>query len=212
MHLQRPAVLAQVQSAPPQTSAAAAAAWLNPGLASQGLNQQSLQVSQQKMRLQSLQLERERLKLRQQEIIRQEIMMRQSSSTVDENSATTELGGASGPAGMDPFLSGLTDHSRQESADSGLGMGNSYSLPHTPDDFLASMDDNMDGVNEGGPASQEMTSLDAPDISSLSSDNIDSTDDLVPSLQLSEDISSDILYDVQSLINTSRNDNGLTWL
>lgn len=37
---------------------------------------------------------------------------------------------------------------------------------------------------EGGPASQEMASLDAPDISSLSSDNIDSTDDLVPSLQV----------------------------
>jgi protein yorkie len=48
---------------------------------------------------------------------------------------------------MDPFLSGLTDHSRQESADSGLGMCNSYSLPHTPEDFLANMDDNMDGVS-----------------------------------------------------------------
>jgi hypothetical protein len=35
-------------------------------------------------------------------------------------------------------------HARQESADSGLGMGGSYSLPHTPEDFLASMDDTMD--------------------------------------------------------------------
>lgn len=60
-------------------------------------------------------------------------MMRQSSE------------GAS--SGIDPFLSGLTDHSRQESADSGLGMGNNYSLPHTPDDFLSTMDDNMDGVS-----------------------------------------------------------------
>lgn len=49
--------------------------------------------------------------------------------------------------GLDPFLSGLADHSRQESADSGLGLGNSYSLPHTPDDFLSTMDDNMDGVS-----------------------------------------------------------------
>lgn len=50
-------------------------------------------------------------------------------------------------SGMDPFLSGLTDHSRQESADSGLGMGNNYSHPHTPEDFLSTMDDNMDGVS-----------------------------------------------------------------
>lgn len=41
---------------------------------------------------------------------------------------------------IDPFLSGLTDHSRQESADSGLGMGTTYSMPHTPEDFLANID------------------------------------------------------------------------
>lgn len=64
---------------------------------------------------------------------------------------------------LDPFLScssSSVDHSRQESADSGLGMGNNYSLPHTPEDFLSTnMDDNMDCtsgkyVNEtrlGGP-------------------------------------------------------------
>lgn len=48
---------------------------------------------------------------------------------------------------IDPFLSGLADHSRQESADSGLGMGTNYSMPHTPEDFLANIDnviDNMD--------------------------------------------------------------------
>lgn len=53
----------------------------------------------------------------------------------------------------DPFLSAAgvltapVEHSRQESADSGLGLGNNYSLPHTPEDFLASIDDNMDGVS-----------------------------------------------------------------
>lgn len=54
----------------------------------------------------------------------------------------------------DPFLSAAgvlatapVEHSRQESADSGLGMGNNYSLPHTPEDFLVSIDDNMDGVS-----------------------------------------------------------------
>lgn len=65
------------------------------------------------------------------------MMLRQSSTDVPVGASST---------GMDPFLSGLTDHSRQESADSGLGMGNNYSLPHTPEDFLA-MDDNMDGVS-----------------------------------------------------------------
>lgn len=45
-------------------------------------------------------------------------------------------------SGMDPFL-GLADHSRQESNDSGLGLG---PLPHTPD-FTYSMEDNMDGVS-----------------------------------------------------------------
>jgi len=49
-------------------------------------------------------------------------------------------------SGMDPFLSGLAEHSRQESADSGLGLGNSYSLPHTPD-FFSTLEDNMDGVS-----------------------------------------------------------------
>lgn len=48
------------------------------------------------------------------------------------------------PGSIDPFLSGLTDHGRQESADSGLGMGNSYSLPQTPQDIL---DESMDGVS-----------------------------------------------------------------
>lgn len=71
------------------------------------LSPQSSPAKQQQLRLQLLQLERERLKQRQQEIRRQqEIMLR--------NNSNSELA-------MDPFLSSLTDHSRQESADSGLG-------------------------------------------------------------------------------------------
>lgn len=64
-------------------------------------------------------------------ILQQELMLRQPSSELP----------------MDPFLSGLADHSRQESADSGLGMGPTYSMPHTPEDFLANIDDNMDCVS-----------------------------------------------------------------
>lgn len=77
-----------------------------------------------------------------------------NSSTVDPflSSATAAASGpsnggtaisAAAPAA--PPSSLVTDfHARQESADSGLGMGGSYSLPHTPEDFLASMDDTMD--------------------------------------------------------------------
>ncbi|KAK2582723.1 hypothetical protein KPH14_004993 [Odynerus spinipes] len=167
--------------------------WLQQPTAGGIPNNQTLQACQQKLRLQSLQMERERLKQRQQEIIRQqELMLRQT---------TTD-------AAMDPFLSGISEqHARQESADSGLGLGSAYSLPHTPEDFLANIDDNMDGTSDGGAP------METPDLSTLS-DNIDSTDDLVPSLELSEDFSSDILDDVQCFINpnTIKPENVLTWL
>ncbi|XP_053689338.1 transcriptional coactivator yorkie isoform X2 [Sabethes cyaneus] len=78
-------------------------------------------VQEQTVRLYNLQLERERLRKRQQEI--------------------------KSHMGEDPFLSGLTDHSRQESADSGLSESSiSQSMPHTPD-FLSSIDDSMDGLS-----------------------------------------------------------------
>lgn len=41
----------------------------------------------------------------------------------------------------DTFITTTDIHTRQESADSGLGLGTNYSLPHTPEDFLASMED-----------------------------------------------------------------------
>ncbi|XP_018398225.1 PREDICTED: LOW QUALITY PROTEIN: transcriptional coactivator YAP1 [Cyphomyrmex costatus] len=180
-------------------------------------NNQNLQACQkQKIRLQSLQLERERLKQRQQEIMRQvgiqqEMMLRQS---------TTD-------AVMDPFLSGINEqHARQESADSGLGLGTAYSMPQASDDFL-NIDENMDGTSERHCALNDLTKrlyrshkyinggapMDTPDLSTLS-DNIDSTDDLLPSLQLNEEFSTDILDDVQSLINpnTTKPENVLTWL
>lgn len=134
----------------------------------------------QQMRLHLLQLEREKLKQRQQEIRRQELLMVRSSSGELPN--------------MDPFLPSLSDHSRQESADSGLGMGNSYSMPHTPEDFLANMDDSMEVSSDSHSHIMETT-----DISSLS-DQIDSTDDLVPTLQLGEEFASAILDDVSEYI------------
>lgn len=103
-------------------------------------------------------------------------MARQASSIVT-SLASSASGNTELP--LDPFLSGLTDHQRQESADSGLGMAvtQSYSMPHTPEDFLSGMDDRMDCTSEAG------ASLDNNEMSLA--DNLDSTDDLVPSLQVS---------------------------
>ncbi|CAG9137181.1 unnamed protein product [Plutella xylostella] len=166
------------------------------GVAGGGWANASLQACQQKLRLQSLQLERERLKQRQQEIrLQQELMARQASSIV---SSLASSAGAAADLPIDPFLSGLTDHQRQESADSGLGMAvtQSYSMPHTPEDFLSSMDDRMDCTSESG------ANLDTNDISLADNDLLG---------EFTNDI---LLDDVQSLINStpSKPDNVLTWL
>lgn len=110
--------------------------------------------------------------------LQQGLIARQTSSAVSSLSGAG--GGAGGGAAqgtelpLDPFLSGLSEHQRQESADSGLGMAVSqpYSMPHTPEDFLAGMDDRMDCHSDAG------ASLDA-DMALA-----DATDDLVPSLQV----------------------------
>ncbi|CAB3240836.1 unnamed protein product [Arctia plantaginis] len=169
----------------------------------------SLQACQQKLRLQSLQLERERLKQRQQEIrLQQELIMARQSSSIVSSLASSTGGVASTELPLDPFLSGLSDHQRQESADSGLGMAvpHSYSMPHTPEGFLSGMDDRMDCTSEAG------ANLDSNDMTL--GDNLDPTDDLVPSLQMNEFTNDILLDDVQSLINStpSKPDNVLTWL
>ncbi|KAJ0182455.1 hypothetical protein K1T71_001824 [Dendrolimus kikuchii] len=162
-----------------------------------------IQACQQNLRLKSLQLERDRLKQRQQEIrLQQELMARQASSIVSTLANSTGAV-ASTELPLDPFLSGLSDHQRQESADSGLGMAvpQSYSMPHTPEDFLAGMDDRMDCSSEAG------ANMDSTDIAL--GDNIDSTDDLLN--EFTNDI---LLDDLQSVINStpSKPDNVLTWL
>jgi protein yorkie len=182
-----PRIPTHLQQRSPGTGTVAGQSWHSGSLS------QSSPAKQQQFRLQLLQFERDRLKLRQQEIrMQQELMMRGSSNDL----------------ALDPFLTSLNDHSRQESADSGLGLGTTYSMPHTPEDFLANMDDNNMEVGS------ESHTMDTPDISSLS-DNIDCTEDLVPSLQLGEEFPTVILDDdVQSLINTptTKPDNVLIWL
>jgi len=126
-------------------------------------------------------------------------------------------------SGVDPFLGqgGNTDfHTRQESADSGLGgMGTSYSLPRTPEDYLGNVDEmeSQDGGHkmQNQPNSdfnmelQGTTSMDITNIGENDAPNMDS-EDLVPSLQ--EDISNELLNDVESVLNSNKMESLLTWL
>lgn len=122
--------------------------------------------------IRNLEKEREYLKQRQQEIQHQDLLTRQNQQTMGLQ--------------MDPFLSGITDHTRQESGDSGLSLSsNNFSV--TPD-FLSNIDDSMDCISESG------------NLDSLS--GLEGADDLVPSLQLGDNYGSEMLSEVQSLINS----------
>jgi protein yorkie len=82
-------------------------------------------------------------------------------------------------------------------------MGPSYSMPHTPEDFLASVDD----VSESSVQTPSNTDISNMELGEPS--NMDS-DDLEPSLQ--EELSSDLLNDVEALLTPNRMDTELTWL
>ncbi|XP_055688119.1 transcriptional coactivator yorkie isoform X2 [Lutzomyia longipalpis] len=125
------------------------------------------------LNIQNLQKEREYLKQRQQEIQHQTMGLQ-----------------------MDPFLPGVTDHSRQESSDSGLSLtSNHYSMPQNSD--FMSIDDSMDCISESG---------------TLETSTLENTDDLVPSLQLGEGFNNDILDDVHSLMDSEVKTDSLTWI
>ncbi|XP_025079640.1 transcriptional coactivator YAP1-A-like isoform X3 [Pomacea canaliculata] len=164
---------------------------------------------QRQLKLKQLQMEKELLKKRQEELARQEMMIQLGAGgeTTDTTADLTTV--------TDPFLgqTGSTDHhSRQESADSGLGgMGTGYNLPRTPEDFLSNMEE-MD-IPDGGHKSQAQGDFINMDIGSVGdvsdSHNMDS-DDLVPSLQ--EVIGTDLLRDVENVLSCNKADHLLTWL
>ncbi|XP_055374292.1 transcriptional coactivator yorkie isoform X2 [Condylostylus longicornis] len=135
--------------------------------------------------IRNLEKEREYLKQRQQEIQHQDLLTRQNQQTMGLQ--------------MDPFLSAITDHTRQESADSGLSLtSNNFSLNS---DFLQNIDDSMDCLNDNG------------NLDSLT--GLDGADNLVSSLQLGNNLNniSDMLTDVQGLMNTTNSPKGdnLEW-
>lgn len=183
---------------------------------------QQQQQQQQKMRLQRIQMERERIQRRQEELMRQEVALcRQlpmdsdsmASVPATSNPASMSQGGMNQGGmnqgnmptnGADPFLnSGHFQHSREQSTDSGLGLG-CYSIPTTPEDFLNNMEE-MDTGESMAQANMSVTQHSRfPDfLDSLPGTNVDlgtlEGADLIP-----------ILNDVESVLNKS--EPFLTWL
>lgn len=202
---------------------------------------------QQQMQLQQLQMEKERLRLKQQELLRQairninpstanapkyqELALRSQLPTLEPDGGTQNAMSSPGMSqelrtmttnSSDPFLNSGTDHSRDESTNSGLSMS-SYSVPRTPDDFLNSVDemDTGDTINQSTLPSQQSRFPDYleaipgtnVDLGTLEGDvmNIEG-EELMLSLQ--EALSSDILNDMESVLAATKLDKEsfLTWL
>ncbi|XP_059164148.1 transcriptional coactivator YAP1-like [Physella acuta] len=177
-----------------------------PGMKLQQASGPSQQEQLKQLKLQQLQIEQEILKKRQDEIARQEMALRAQVGETGDLTQPSEMSTVA-----DPFFgqTGTSDHhSRQESGDSGLGgMGTSYSLPRTPDDFLGNMED-MD-TQDGGPKLQGQSDFGSMDMGGDVGDHLNmDSDDLVPSLQ--EELSSELLKDVEKVLGNK--ENPLTWL
>ncbi|NXF77125.1 WWTR1 protein, partial [Sclerurus mexicanus] len=176
--------------------------------------QQQQQQQQQKLRLQRIQMERERIRMRQEELLRQEAALCRQLPLDSENMVSVQTA-VNTPAmtqdmrpiannGSDPFLSSGPYHSREQSTDSGLGLG-CYSIPTTPEDFLS----NVDEMDTGETIPQTTMNINPqqtrfPDfLDCLPGTNVDlgtlESEDLIP-----------ILNDVESVLN--KNEPFLTWL
>ncbi|NXR52740.1 WWTR1 protein, partial [Hippolais icterina] len=172
------------------------------------------QQQQQKLRLQRIQMERERIRMRQEELLRQEAALCRQLPMDSENMVPVQTA-VNTPAmtqdmrpitnnGSDPFLNSGPYHSREQSTDSGLGLG-CYSIPTTPEDFLS----NVDEMDTGETIAQTTMNINPqqtrfPDfLDCLPGTNVDlgtlESEDLIP-----------ILNDVESVLN--KNEPFLTWL
>ncbi|XP_068881108.1 WW domain-containing transcription regulator protein 1 [Aphelocoma coerulescens] len=172
------------------------------------------QQQQQKLRLQRIQMERERIRMRQEELLRQEAALCRQLPMDSENMVPVQTA-VNAPAmtqdmrpvtnnGSDPFLNSGPYHSREQSTDSGLGLG-CYSIPTTPEDFLS----NVDEMDTGETVTQTTMNINPqqtrfPDfLDCLPGTNVDlgtlESEDLIP-----------ILNDVESVLN--KNEPFLTWL
>ncbi|KGL92762.1 WW domain-containing transcription regulator protein 1, partial [Charadrius vociferus] len=204
-HQITPGTAVSQQSRPPQAP--------QPGLMNLPSALTTQQQQQQKLRLQRIQMERERIRMRQEELLRQEAALCRQLPMDSESMAPLQTA-VNPPAmtqdmrpitnnGSDPFLSGPY-HSREQSTDSGLGLG-CYSIPTTPEDFLS----NVDEMDTGETIAQTAMNINPqqtrfPDfLDCLPGTNVDlgtlESEDLIP-----------ILNDVESVLN--KNEPFLTWL
>ncbi|KFZ58646.1 WW domain-containing transcription regulator protein 1, partial [Podiceps cristatus] len=215
-HQITPSTAMPQQSRPPQNP--------QPGLLNVPSALTTQQQQQQKLRLQRIQMERERIRMRQEELLRQEAALCRQLP-MDSESMVPVQTAVNPPAmtqdmrpitnnGSDPFLnrqvhsSSLGNcgpyHSREQSTDSGLGLG-CYSIPTTPEDFLS----NVDEMDTGDTIPQTTMNINPqqtrfPDfLDCLPGTNVDlgtlESEDLIP-----------ILNDVESVLN--KNEPFLTWL
>ncbi|XP_052587313.1 WW domain-containing transcription regulator protein 1 isoform X2 [Peromyscus californicus insignis] len=167
------------------------------------------QQQQQKLRLQRIQMERERIRMRQEELMRQEaalcrqLPMEETMASVNPPAMTTDMRSITNNS-SDPFLNGGPYHSREQSTDSGLGLG-CYSVPTTPEDFLSNMDEMDTGENTAQtPMAINPQQTRFPDfLDCLPGTNVDlgtlESEDLIP-----------LFNDVESALNKS--EPFLTWL
>lgn len=142
------------------------------------------------LRVQQLQKEREKYRQRSQEIL--------FGPSFSEDSGTGTV------TGMDAFLGNSDCHSRQESSDSGLGLG-SFSLPRTPDGVLNSDSDDRNPVGVAAHSSEDLL-LDSLNITSmdLGNDNMDSDDLMMSGLPvLPEDVLQ--LSDLEAILSINSN-------
>ncbi|KAJ7402108.1 WW domain-containing transcription regulator protein 1 [Pitangus sulphuratus] len=172
------------------------------------------QQQQQKLRLQRIQMERERIRMRQEELLRQSrpllacYSLKRKMPLCDSFTAQTGPGSDLLVARARPtslaFHPNGPYHSREQSSDSGLGLG-CYSVPTTPEDFLS----NVDEMDTGETLPQTTMNINPqqtrfPDfLDCLPGTNVDlgtlESEDLIP-----------ILNDVESVL--SKNEPFLTWL
>ncbi|XP_074887265.1 WW domain-containing transcription regulator protein 1 [Buteo buteo] len=205
-HQITPSTAMSQQSRPPQTP--------QPGLLNLPSTLTTQQQQQQKLRLQRIQMERERIRMRQEELLRQEAALCRQLPMDSENMVPVQTA-VNTPAmtqdmrpitnnGSDPFLNSGPYHSREQSTDSGLGLG-CYSIPTTPEDFLS----NVDEMDTGETIAQTTMNINPqqtrfPDfLDCLPGTNVDlgtlESEDLIP-----------ILNDVESVL--TKNEPFLTWL
>ena len=165
--------------------------------------------SQQNQHLRDLELERERMKQRQEELLQSSLL---------NNTASNIMLSSSTEAAASPFLSLQNEcHSRQESIDSGLDLGNSsnFSMPHTPDDFLrmsnntatstavASVATATNPPNTNTAAISDDIAFENMQISGLDLDS--------ESMDFMQGLDMDLLSNVEELLNSNK-DNIITWL